>query len=101
MKLNVTKDANATWKELQENRTYGAFYLKTANKAMEDASKLPDPCALFDVFWSEGEICILFGDTNTGKSALATQVANLHCPISYAGQQLSWLRQTILSEPLM
>ncbi len=31
---------------------------------------------LFGELWCEGEICILFADTNVGKSILATQIAD-------------------------
>jgi RecA-family ATPase len=31
---------------------------------------------LFDEMWYEGEICIFFADTNTGKSILAVQIAD-------------------------
>ena len=31
---------------------------------------------LFSEFWHEGEICILFADTNVGKSILAVQIGN-------------------------
>jgi len=31
---------------------------------------------LFDHFWYEGEVCILFADTNVGKSILAVQIGN-------------------------
>ena len=29
---------------------------------------------LFGEFWHEGEFCILFGQANTGKSTLTTQI---------------------------
>jgi RecA-family ATPase len=31
---------------------------------------------LFSEFWFEGELCILFADTNLGKSILAVQIGN-------------------------
>ena len=31
---------------------------------------------LFDKLWYEGEICILFADTNVGKSILAVQIGD-------------------------
>ncbi|NMC61398.1 MAG: AAA family ATPase [Candidatus Methanofastidiosa archaeon] len=36
----------------------------------------PIPKMLFSEFWFEGELCILFADTNLGKSALAVQISN-------------------------
>ncbi len=42
---------------------------------MEDAGKKPAARALFGDFWLEGELSILFSDTNRGKSTLAMQIA--------------------------
>jgi RecA-family ATPase len=36
----------------------------------------PIPKMLFSEFWFEGELCILFADTNLGKSILAVQIGN-------------------------
>jgi len=49
---------------------------KTANICIEEAKLAPTPKTLFDEFWFEGEICILFADTGLGKSVLAVQVAD-------------------------
>lgn len=50
--------------------------IKTANRWLEDSSQRPAPKMLFGEFWFEGEICILFADTNVGKSILAVQIAD-------------------------
>src|SRR5437879_7873527 len=34
------------------------------------------PRMLFDEFWREGELAVLFGDTGMGKSVLATQISD-------------------------
>lgn len=61
----------------QRNKTeLGMFIMKTANQWIEDAKKSPIPQMLFSEFWYEGELCILFADTNTGKSILAVQIAD-------------------------
>ena len=52
------------------------FELKSANEWIEDAKKRPIPKKLFGEFWFENELCILFADTNMGKSILAVQIAN-------------------------
>jgi len=52
------------------------FTIRTANTWLYEASKRPIPKMLFDKFWYEGELCILFADTNLGKSILAVQIAN-------------------------
>lgn len=52
------------------------FKIQTANEWMRDSSLRPAPKMLFGEFWFEGEICILFADTNVGKSILAVQIAD-------------------------
>jgi len=54
----------------------GIFVVKTANEWLEKAKTLPIPCKLFGELWYEGELCILFADTNLGKSILAMQIAD-------------------------
>lgn len=54
----------------------GLFLVKEASVWIEEASHRPIPKMLFSEFWHEGEICILFADTNTGKSILAVQIGN-------------------------
>lgn len=53
----------------------GMFTVKTANRAISDAALQPDPEALYQTLWYEGEVCCLFSDSNLGKSILATQIA--------------------------
>lgn len=52
------------------------FRLRTADEWLQDARQRPMPKMLFGEFWFEGEICILFADTNVGKSILAVQIAD-------------------------
>lgn len=54
----------------------GIFKIRTANECVAEASGRPIPKMLFGEIWHEGELCILFGDTGTGKSILAVQIAN-------------------------
>jgi len=54
----------------------GLFTVKTGNRWIEQAKTRPIPKMLFGEFWYEGEICILFADTNLGKSILAVQIGN-------------------------
>lgn len=54
----------------------GLFTVKTASRWIEQAKTRPIPKMLFGKFWFEGEICILFADTNLGKSILAVQIGN-------------------------
>ena len=48
----------------------------TAQQWLALASGRPIPKMLFNEFWFEGEFCMLFADTNLGKSILAVQLAD-------------------------
>jgi len=52
------------------------FTVNTANQWLQQASERPVPKMLFGRFWFEGELCILFADSNLGKSILAVQIGN-------------------------
>src|ERR1700743_2530024 len=52
------------------------FTIRTANTWLQEANKRPVPKMLFGKLWYEGELCILFADSNLGKSILAMQIAN-------------------------
>jgi len=54
----------------------GLFEIRNANQWIEKAKTRPIPKMLFDVLWYEGEINILFADSNVGKSILAVQIAD-------------------------
>ena len=60
-----------------EEQKQSLLIVKTANQCLIDASSKPVPKMLFSEFWHEGELCILFADTNLGKSILAVQIADL------------------------
>ncbi len=50
--------------------------VRSVNQCINDAKSRPIPKLLFSEFWHEEELCILFADTNLGKSILAVQIAN-------------------------
>jgi len=50
--------------------------VRDANYWMQEASQTAIPQMLFGKFWHQGEVCILFADTNLGKSILAVQIAD-------------------------
>ena len=52
------------------------FTIRTANTWLQEANKRPVPKMLFGKLWYEGELCILFADSNLGKSILAVQIAD-------------------------
>src|ERR1700712_5016348 len=54
----------------------GLLITHSASHWLKKASAKPIPKMLFGKFWYEGEICILFADSNLGKSILAVQIGN-------------------------
>jgi predicted ATP-dependent serine protease len=52
------------------------FTIHTANQWMELEKNTPPARMLFGELWQQGELCILFADTNAGKSILAVQIGN-------------------------
>ena len=60
---------------LKENNQ-SLLQIRTGRQCLEDADSKLIPRMLFSEFWHEGELCILFADTNVGKSILAVQIAN-------------------------
>lgn len=54
----------------------GILRIKTGTEWMMQEREKAPPRKLFGDFWYEGELCILFADTNVGKSILAAQIAN-------------------------
>ena len=59
----------------ENNQNKGLLKVKTANEWINEAKNTPIPEMLFSEFWHENEICILFADSNLGKSILAVQIA--------------------------
>ena len=62
--------------DIEAKESKGLFTVKTGNRWIEQAKTRPIPQMLFGEFWFEGELCILFADTNLGKSILAVQIGN-------------------------
>lgn len=60
----------------REQNAEGALIIQEVNKWVEQARLRPAPKMLFDEFWFENELCVLFADTNVGKSILAVQIAD-------------------------
>lgn len=52
------------------------FTVFTGNRWMELGEREPESKMLFGEFWHQGEFCILFADTNVGKSVLAVQIGS-------------------------
>lgn len=74
---DITNDAEQLIRQGNEAKeSKGMFTVKTASRWIEQAKTRPIPKMLFSEFWFEGELCILFADTNLGKSILAVQIGN-------------------------
>lgn len=75
----------------------GLFTIQTANNWIEQAKERPIPLMLFDVLIHEGEISILFADTNLGKSILAVQIGDsISAGKAIAGFRLEAPKQKVL-----
>ncbi len=77
----LQSEINTLEKSLEESNTscntgIGLFIVQSANDWIEQAKARPIPKMLFSEFWHEGEVSILFADTNLGKSILAVQIAD-------------------------
>ncbi len=57
-----------------DSRSGDFLIIKSANEWMDEAKTKPIPKKIFGPFWYEEELCILFADTNQGKSLLAVQI---------------------------
>ncbi len=67
---------NLIKQSIEASESKGLFTVKTANRWIDQAKTRPIPKMLFGEFWFEGELCILFADTNLGKSILAVQIGD-------------------------
>lgn len=81
--------------ELQEYK--GMLTVKTGNQWIKEAKNRPIPKMLFGEFFYESELCILFADTNLGKSILAVQIGN---SIS-KGEQINGFKLEAKKQPIL
>lgn len=95
---DIKTDAEQHLKQGNEAKeSKGLFTVKTASRWIEQAKTRPIPKMLFGEFWFEGELCILFADTNLGKSILAVQIGNsISRGEQIRGFQLETAKQPIL-----
>ena len=74
---DIKNDTELRNKKIQETKiNKGLLKAMPANQWIELAKIRPIPRMIFGEFWYEGELCILFADTNLGKSILAVQIGN-------------------------
>ena len=99
-KINLADITNhvAEWEKLKNAKENKSLFIrKTGNQWLEHAKTRPIPKMLFSEFWFEGELCILFADTNTGKSILAVQIGDsISKGLPIAGFKLEAQKQSIL-----
>lgn len=95
---DIKTEAEQLLKEDTEAKeSKGLFTVKTGNRWIEQAKTRPIPQMLFGEFWFEGELCILFADTNLGKSILAVQIGN---SIS-RGEQIRGFKLETAKQPIL
>lgn len=74
----IAEDLSKNKEKLENNKfKSGCLIVKKANLWIEDAKNRPIPNMLFSELWYENEVCILFSDTNNGKSVLAVQIGKV------------------------
>lgn len=78
LKSDLEQDLNLGFQNQGEKNlnTGSCFNIKPINNWIDDAKNRPIPNMLFSELWYENETCILFADTNLGKSILALQISN-------------------------
>lgn len=85
----------------EEEAGVGMLTIKSANQWAQEAASKPNPRPLWKSLWYEGEVCLLFADSNVGKSILGVQIGNeiaashrvLYCDFELSGKQFQ-LRYT-------
>lgn len=97
MNIEIKKFKTELSNDLGKKPSNNLFNIKPANDWIDDAMNRPIPKMLFGELWFEGELCILFADTNLGKSILAVQIANsISSGISTCGLQLEANPQSVI-----
>ncbi len=99
LKSDLEADLNIGFhsQEAKNANTGNCFNIKPINDWIDDAKNRPIPNMLFSELWYENEACILFADTNLGKSILALQISNaLSKGISITGFKMEITAQKVL-----
>ena len=86
---NVTKSISSNMDTVKTNDSEERdLWDVTANETLKKGAEMNDPIPLYEPFWYEGEIGILFAKSNVGKSTLAVQIAD---KISQGGKIVYYL----------
>jgi hypothetical protein len=86
----VANQSLALTTEVAEN--LGVFIVKKGSSWIKEASEMPAPKSLYFYVWFEGEVCIMYAETNVGKSILAVQIGleiAMFCLVVYFDFELS------------
>ncbi|RZA02569.1 MAG: LuxR family transcriptional regulator [Moraxellaceae bacterium] len=75
-KFNKVKTKAGQFSRAFNRQPCSLLKTKLASQWMEEEYGKPAPMPLFGNFWQQNELCILFADTNMGKSILAVQIAD-------------------------
>lgn len=79
-----------------DNLPNSLFLSKPANVWLQEAATRPAPKQLYGSLWFEGEVCILFADTNVGKSILGVQIGDCISRGFYSAPFEGMVREKIL-----
>jgi len=75
--LDATRLQQSSLNQLNQPQTNDStLMIRKANYWIDEARGRAIPQMLFGKFWHQGEVCILFADSNLGKSILAVQIAD-------------------------
>lgn len=74
--LSIASIKEGVQSEIKTDPGCGIFLIKSGSQWLKEASEKPIPKSLYMNLWFEGEVCILFADTNLGKSIKAVQIAD-------------------------
>jgi hypothetical protein len=75
-RISLHVERTDRWKQAVNLSKDNYFVVRSGNEWLSQAKHQPVPKMLFGEFWFEGELCILFADTNVGKSILAVQIGD-------------------------
>lgn len=75
-RISTAIEYTPNWKDQSATKADNYFVVRGGNDWMNQSKSQPVPKKLFGEFWFENELCILFADTNVGKSILAVQIAD-------------------------
>ena len=87
-RICIAVDNVDCWKDTTRVKPADYFVVQSGNEWMSQSKGERIPEKLFGEFWFENEVCILFADTNVGKSILAVQIADAISRGGYLNDQI-------------